>query len=113
MIFSMEPGGLCSVRDGFLLSPLPARKQLWEARDESQWIQEMSRDLGAPSSFGVMMDGKMVRLNAEQLNCRSEVTSTKPESPKVSNENWQEWCAGMDGLGSLIMLAVSLSQSIT
>jgi UDP-N-acetylmuramyl pentapeptide phosphotransferase/UDP-N-acetylglucosamine-1-phosphate transferase len=32
-------------------------------------------------------------------------------SQTESSANWQEWCAGMDGLASLIMLAVSLSMA--
>jgi hypothetical protein len=49
--------------------------------------------------FGIKAGGKMVRLDRE---------SKEEESEQASNANWQEWCAGMDGFGALVMLAASL-----
>ena len=42
----------------------------------------------------------MARLDA--LDGHTDVTEEE------SNANWQEWCAGMDGMGALVMLAPTL-----
>ncbi len=104
----MEPGGLCPQQAGFLMSPLPARKQLWDARDEEQWTLELGRTQGAQDFFGVLRNGQMVKIREKNLSTWTEAAWTESESPQTSNENWQEWCASMEGLGSLIMLTVSL-----
>jgi hypothetical protein len=81
--------------DKFLLAPLPARKGVWETRDAVGWSSGSSKE----SVFGIKAGGKMVRLDRE---------SEEEGSEQASNANWQEWCAGMDGLGALVMLAASL-----
>lgn len=108
MLFSLEPAVICVLLDGFILAPLPARKQLWEAQNEQTWLLERSKDITAPKLFGVKENGDMVRLNEQQSVFSSEMASVAPELPTESTANWQEWCAGMDGLGALIMLAASL-----
>lgn len=108
MIFSLEPAAGCELHDDFLLAPLPARKQLWEARDEASWFLEQSRDAGLPSVFGVLGNGKMVKMNQHQALLSGDVTSLQTERSIESNANWEEWCSGMDGLGGLVMLAASL-----
>ncbi|CAO2658162.1 Nn.00g074220.m01.CDS01 [Neocucurbitaria sp. VM-36] len=108
MIFSLEPAAGCELHDGFLLAPLPARKQLWEARDEGSWFLEQSRDVGLPSVFGVMSNGQMVKINEHQALLDSDMISLQTERSVESNSNWEEWCSGMDGLGGLVMLAASL-----
>jgi hypothetical protein len=90
LLVSTEPAGTCVLVDGFLLAPLPARKGVWEA---SEWGSSKE------SVFGIKAGGKMVRLDRE---------SKEEESEQASNANWQEWCAGMDGFGALVMLAASL-----
>lgn len=72
---------------------------------------EKNRDRRGDCVFGIRMGGEMVKLDRNQdystrygLNAVRSEESAKSES----NGNWAEWCAGMDGLGSLVMLAASL-----
>lgn len=108
MLFSLEPAVICVLHDGFLLAPLPARKQLWEASDEYMWLQERNKDITGPKLFGIMENGDMIKLNEQQSLLSAEMATAVPEVSTESTANWQEWCAGMDGLGALIMLAASL-----
>lgn len=108
MIFSLDPAAGCVGNDGIILAPLPARKQLWEARDECTWMLEKSQDVGMPSVFGVLSNGQMVKIHEQQALLGSHTVPVLPDGLAESNANWQEWCSGMDGLGALIMLAASL-----
>src|ERR1051326_4987277 len=101
MLFSMDPARRCIPYEGFLLAPLPLRKQLWEARDENTWMLEKSRDFGDPSVFGVMVGGQMVKLNEPRVGQGSEMAFVQWEKSMDSSANWQEWCSGMDALGAL------------
>jgi hypothetical protein len=110
MLFSTEPASGCSLDSSFLLAPLPASKFLWDAPSEAEWLVEKHRDRRGESVFGIRMGGAMVKLD------RSEDTFTRygldagqvEEEGSKSSANWAEWCAGMDGLGALVMLAASL-----
>jgi hypothetical protein len=109
MLFSTEPAGSCVLPDGFLLAPLPARKQLWEAPNETQWMAQKSNDVRGDAVFGVKVGGQMVKLETYGTILPVEnVRGPEEVSESESNANWQEWCAGMDGLGALLMLAASL-----
>lgn len=108
MLFSLEPAGTCGVQDGFILSPLPARKQLWKARDELTWIAERSRDVGVPKVFGITINGEMAKVNEYAAITEDALAKSSSTITDENDANWQEWCAGMDGLGSLVMLAASL-----
>jgi hypothetical protein len=109
MLFSTEPAGSCVLPDGFLLAPLPARKQLWEAPNETQWMAQKSNDVRGDAVFGVKVGGQMVKLETYgTILPDGNVRGPEEVSESESNSNWQEWCAGMDGLGALLMLAASL-----
>lgn len=108
MLFSLEPASGCGLREDFLISPLPARKQLWEARDENLWLLEKSQDVGGPSVFGIMLNGQMAKLNGYSNLLSSDPVFIEAQLSAESCANWREWCSGIDGLGSLIMLATSL-----
>jgi hypothetical protein len=109
MLYSLDPATSCAEPDGFLLAPLPARKQLWEAPDAQSWMVEKSRDGAELSVFGVLTGGQMVRLQEQQIVMPDEVGFPSGVEEEESAKNWQEWCAGMDGLGALVTLATSLS----
>lgn len=109
MLFSLDPATSCTDPDGFLLAPLPAKKQLWEASDAERWMVEKSRDGPVSSVFGVLTGGQMVRLQEQQIIMPYEVGFPSGLDEEESARNWQEWCAGMDGLGALVTLATSLS----
>lgn len=109
MLYSLDPSTSCAVSDGFLLAPLPSRRQLWEASEEGAWEAEKSRDGMFPSTFGVLTGGQMVRLQEQQIIMPGEVYSPLSVGEEESALNWQDWCAGIDGLGTLVTLAVTLT----
>ncbi|KAF2497815.1 hypothetical protein BU16DRAFT_559543 [Lophium mytilinum] len=86
----------CSSLPGFILVPLPSKKVLWEAPNEEVWQKEFETTLRAREIFGVTTEGRLVRL-VQEMN---RITAT--------NAEWEEWYAGSDGFGSLVMLAASL-----
>lgn len=104
MLYSLEPAYACLVYDGYVLSPLPGRKGLWEAEMPELWEVEKRRG-GEASVYGLMVGGMMVKVD----EYKSVVgTDGQGDVWKESSTNWQEWCAGMDGLGGLVMLVASL-----
>lgn len=72
------------------------------------WLVERSRDVMGPKLFGVLRNGDMVKLHERQSVLSEDMATIVSDLSTQSAENWQEWCAGMDGLGALIMLAASL-----
>jgi hypothetical protein len=108
MLFSMEPGNGCTTEYGFVISPLPARKQLWEAPDETMWTLETCRNIKGSTVFGLMTDGIMIKLDRYQSTMDLEAILAQPARWAESSANWQEWCSSMDGLGTLIMLVATL-----
>lgn len=111
MLYSLDPATSCAEPDGFLLAPLPGRKQLWEAPDAQAWVVKRSRDSMVSSVFGVLTGGQMVRLQEQQVAMPDEINFPREIGEEESAENWQEWCTGMDGLGALVTLAASLSST--
>ena len=107
----MEPVSNCTLNDDLLLAPLPARKQLWEASNEYSWGLEGRRDAGVSTVFGLKANGQMVKLTDYHVYPGGVMTMMKADQSADSSSNWQEWCSGMDGLGSLVMLAATLSGS--
>lgn len=136
MLIYFEPSGDCDAREtGLVLAPLPARKQLWEANDEIAWKMETDRDIqqdprtdtiqshcsSSPPAFGLAMNGELVSLDMRQGQnfCSSAAVSLHTQQSLLGGgkstlskggANWEDWCAGMDGLGGLVMLAASLLQ---
>lgn len=135
MLIYFEPSGDCDSRGtGLILAPLPARKQLWEANDEITWNMETDREskpdsrtdttetfsASSSTTFGLATNGELVTLDMRQGQnfCANAALSmhtqqsllnggSSSSSPKI-RANWEDWCAGMDGLGGLVMLAASL-----
>ncbi|KAI0545490.1 hypothetical protein F4679DRAFT_561112 [Xylaria curta] len=111
MLIHFEPTAMCDMPTEFILAPLPAKKQLWEAGDEFSWKAESQRKPGIQVSFGLATDGELIELDESRLSCSDSwlsSQSTSPKAPSRSTANWEEWCAGMDGFGGLVMLAASL-----
>ena len=108
MLYSMDPASACAEPDGFLLAPLPSKKQLWDAPDEPSWTTEKIRDGGFPNVFGVLSNGQMIRTQEHHVILEGEVGLSEGMASEESAANWQEWCAGMDGFGALVTLAASL-----
>ncbi|EED15915.1 conserved hypothetical protein [Talaromyces stipitatus ATCC 10500] len=127
LLVYFEPADMCdSHKSGLIITHLPSRKQLWEASDEVAWKMEIDRDKTSAScteteglsstAFGLTANGVLVRLDVAQGRnyCSDDaVVIRKQQSLLDGGEsrptaNWEDWCAGMDGLGGLVMLAASL-----
>lgn len=112
MLIYFDPAAMCHLPDDLVLAPLPARKQLWEAGDESEWRTEIHRGPpGAQVSFGLTAGGEVVRLDEGRLSCGDALVSHRRASDAAGTDpppGWEEWCSGMDGFGGLVMLAASL-----
>ncbi|KAI1173026.1 hypothetical protein F4777DRAFT_477916 [Nemania sp. FL0916] len=115
MLVYFEPAAMCSMPTEFILAPLPARKQLWEAAGEFSWKTESQKPPGIQLSFGLCADGEIAALDESRLSCadtwlvyRSTDDDAKAKTPPRSAVGWEEWCTGIDGFGGLVMLAASL-----
>lgn len=113
MLVSFEPAAACTsvMQPGISIAPLPARKQLWEARTETEWNDLCVRERGRRTDFGMTVNGELVSIDVQQpdlLPIPNIESDLEPGGLQSSNDNWEEWCAGMDGFGSLVMLAASL-----
>lgn len=115
MLVYFEPAAMCHARKlDFIIAPLPAKKQLWEAGDELAWKAESEReDTEARVAFGLAANGELVKMDKNQLHCTTDVVPLhKPLDagpPARRTANWDEWCSGMDGFGGLVVLAASLA----
>ena len=111
MLIYFEPAALCELQTDLLIAPLPAKKQLWEARDEFLWQAESEREPGFQTAFGLAASGDLVILEKDQIHCidaeTGESFNTRTTSKNIAN--WEEWCSGMDSFGGLVMLAASLT----
>jgi hypothetical protein len=116
MLFSYEGMSTCVLLDGFLIAPLPAKKQLWEARDENDWFKHKRLAVDFDSIYGIKVGGRMAKLGKfiDVQETQMELLMVRPKEPteSESSENWNEWCSGMDELGGLIMLAASLPTEV-
>ena len=86
---------------------------LWEAADEVAWKGECGRESGGESvAYGLAADGDLVRLDGGRVDCGEQsilgFEQALVSTVKGKKVGWEEWCAGMDGLGGLVMLAASL-----
>lgn len=108
MLVCVSPAPTCASQPGLLIAPLPARKQLWEALSEEQWLGELQRVPMANSGLGLAYTGDMIGLDEYKMKLLTMPGSVEPCTSPKSKENWEQWCLGMDGFGALIMLAASL-----
>ncbi|KAF1960713.1 hypothetical protein CC80DRAFT_403528 [Byssothecium circinans] len=112
MLVYFEPTLMCNLQTDLLLAPLPSRKQLWEADNEFKWQHESKSDDDLMSTFGLAASGDLLKLNTSHTFCADAVLYYKDPNEVAGREksvvNWEEWCAGMDGFGALVMLAASL-----
>ena len=111
MLVYFEPATMCELPTELILAPLPSKKQLWEANDESMWKIEATMELGVEITFGLASNGELVKLWSDSLHGDDATLLHKSVSSRNlprDTANWEEWCSGMDGFGGLIMLAASL-----
>lgn len=111
MLVYFEPAALCDMQADLVLAPLPATKQLWEAADEYQWSAIRAKNANTQTAFGLASNGDLVELFENQQFSNGALMLYKPLDNGIGTGetgNWEEWCAGMDGFGGLVMLAASL-----
>ena len=110
MLVYFDPAAMCD-QMGLLIAPLPAKKQLWEASNELVWKAETRRvPSGIQKTFGLAANGDLVRMDEDRLSATAlQSESFDAGSSERGGSNWEEWCAGMDGFGGLVMLAASLA----
>ncbi|KAF2727964.1 hypothetical protein EJ04DRAFT_450276 [Polyplosphaeria fusca] len=109
MLVYFEPSTFCTLQSDLILAPLPSKKQLWESNDSVSWARERVRE--PHIYYALAASGDVVRLDEGQAFCAGAELLYKPlevATPLRSPSSFEEWCAGMDGLGGLVMLAASL-----
>ncbi|RAH69825.1 uncharacterized protein BO66DRAFT_375014 [Aspergillus aculeatinus CBS 121060] len=107
MLVYFDPAAMCEHPTDLVLSPLPARRQLWEAGDELAWKTEVERGPAFRKEYGMAANGELVQLSVDEVYCQDTVALQRPASAREA-ATWEDWCSGMDGLGGLVMLAASL-----
>lgn len=107
LIVYFDPGAMCSLQSDLVLAPLPAKKALWDAPDEFAWKAERDKQSVPRTAFGLATNGELVRLDEMDLYGGYGTITTKQDH-RTSDQNWEEWCSGMDTFGGLVMLAASL-----
>jgi hypothetical protein len=107
MLVCLEPATACAMQPGLLLAPLPAHKRLWEAKSDEQWTEERRKRAEPNDGFGLTKNGELVTLDEYQMKLLA-IQSAQSWTSEKTKANWEEWCSGMDGFGSLIMLTASL-----
>jgi hypothetical protein len=86
----------CAPVPSLAICPLPAKKMIWEARTAAAWEVEFNEGLRARQLFGLATDGQLMRLRFDYGGV------------SVAPANWEEWYAGTDSFGTLIMIAASV-----
>jgi hypothetical protein len=113
------PAALCDMPAEFVIAPLPAKRQLWEATNAQEWKSQSQNEPLEQVSYGLAVDGEIVKLDHRRLTCRdawlphapSDEDSASQDNQRSSNRSadwWKEWCSSMDSMGGLIMLAATM-----
>jgi hypothetical protein len=114
------PAAMCDMPAEFVIAPLPAKRQLWEAKNAEEWKLQSQKEVREQVSYALAVDGEIVKLNQRRLSCRDawlpyspfdEETASQDHERRTSSSAtwWPEWCSGMDSMGGLIMLAASMA----
>lgn len=104
LIVNIDPVILCGIMPGFVFAPLPARKSFWEAHNAEIWTSEVRSRINTDDNFGLMTNGDLVKLREEFIGLGPDHSAIQSNNGK----NWEEWSAGMDGIGALVMIGASL-----
>lgn len=103
----------------FVIAPLPAKRQLWDAKNAEEWKLQNQEEECKQVSYALAMDGKIIKLNQDRLSCCDAWLSSTPMDDETASQDherrtissatwWTEWCSGMDSMGALILLAASM-----
>lgn len=60
------------------------------------------------TAFGLTTKGELVRLDEMDLHGGYGSIEGVLGDTRTSEQNWEEWCSGMDSFGGLVLLAASL-----
>ena len=109
MLIDFRPSSACELSGGLLIAPLPTSSGKW-ALDEASWMLQSQADLQQETVFGVTADGGLVELNESHMQCVGPAPPDPGHRAPTAGKHarWDEWCAEMDGLGTVVMLAASL-----
>ncbi|OIW22668.1 hypothetical protein CONLIGDRAFT_719727 [Coniochaeta ligniaria NRRL 30616] len=78
MLVYFQPAGLCQLEQtDILLAPLPAKKQIWEAGDESMWMAEHDRDPDAGAIFAMTASGGLVKFHVDPRKCLQDTSAVR------------------------------------
>lgn len=111
MLVYFEPAAICALPTDVIIAPLPTKRQLWEASDESVWKAEGKIEAESQATLALGANGELVRLHRIPSYNGEEVLRQKyldPWTLSTRKGNWEDWCSGMDQMGPLVMLAASL-----
>jgi len=111
---------MCDMPAEFVIAPLPAKRQFWEATNAQQWELQSQKEPQGQVSYALTFDGEIVTLDQRRLSCRDawlpyassdEVTTSRNYQGGIDRSAgcWAEYCAGMDSMGGLIILAASMA----
>ena len=92
---NLETAMPCRPIPGFLDAPLPAAKPLWHAPNAVTWKKEYEQHLEEVRGGNVLTNGKLVLMHAEATDNNREA-------------GWDDWFAGIDGVGILLVIATSM-----
>jgi hypothetical protein len=110
MVAFFDPASMCNMQPGILLAPLPSPRQLWEASSSLAWTMESEKHAGAQAAFGLTSTGDLVQFDGPYTYANNllDILGSIKSPGTYTVANWSEWCADMDGLGTLVMLAASM-----
>ncbi|KAI5206838.1 hypothetical protein E4T39_02245 [Aureobasidium subglaciale] len=108
MLVYFEPSGMCELQNDLIIAPLPAEKYIWEADNKHIWHDGLKGKSGLRESFALTAGGEIVQLKEGQSYCNGKLQYGTLGDTAAAPVTWENWCSGMDGFGSLIMLAASL-----
>lgn len=109
MVAFFEPALMCGEHREVLLAPLPARRQLWEANSAFAWKTEYEKESDGQTIYGLGANGTLLKHEEGRVSYGDMAAQTLSTEKSWHAAEWSEWCAGMDGLGALVMLAASLA----
>jgi hypothetical protein len=87
---------VCPHLPNFALSPLPANKLLWRAKDAEEWELEWANVVKETSIHGILKNGDLVKLKDSF------------QEPNFRKVDWDNWYSGADELGILAVLSANL-----
>lgn len=65
---------------------------------------EIEKDLGSQTDYGMTVSGDLVKVSESAVNNKTG----GPGARLRQKADWEEWLAGTDSFGGLVMLAASL-----